>query len=161
MSNSVTIITHGPEETVALGRSLGKLVRPGDFVALTGDLGAGKTQFVRGVAEGVGVDPSVPITSPTFTLMNAYEGRIPLYHFDLYRLAGDADVAELGFAEYFHGEGVCVVEWAERLLREIPSDRLVIAFSHEDELSRRLEFSPLGRRAADILAGMFPHLFQR
>lgn len=151
------ITTKCPEDTVALGRKLGELLRPGDFIALTGDLGAGKTQFVRGVAEGLGVDPSIPITSPTFTLMNAYEGRIPLYHFDLYRIAGDADVADLGFTEYFYGTGVCVVEWSERLTREIPPERLIIAFSHEGDTSRHLEFIPFGQRGADILSGLLPH----
>lgn len=154
------ITTNSPEETAALGRRLGELLCPGDFIALTGELGAGKTQFVRGVAEGVGVDPAIPITSPTFTLMNAYEGRIPLYHFDLYRIAGAADLAELGFAEYFYGAGTCIVEWSERLSREIPPERLVIAFSHEGDISRRLEFTPVGKRGADIIAGLFPQRVQ-
>ncbi|MBI1920545.1 MAG: tRNA (adenosine(37)-N6)-threonylcarbamoyltransferase complex ATPase subunit type 1 TsaE [Geobacter sp.] len=154
------ITTNSPEETAALGRRLGELLLPGDFIALTGDLGAGKTQFVKGVAEGVGVDPAIPITSPTFTIMNAYEGRIPLYHFDLYRIAGDADVAELGFAEFFYGAGACIVEWSERLSHEIPPERLVIAFSHEGETSRCLEFTPVGQRGADIIARLFPQLEQ-
>src|SRR5512138_2964769 len=109
------VITTAPEETERLGALLGSLARPGDYVSLIGDLGAGKTCFARGVARGVGVDPEVPITSPTFTLMNIHQGRIPLYHFDLYRLAGDGDVDELGFGEYFSGDGLSLVEWAERL----------------------------------------------
>ena len=90
-------------------------MQAGDFIALSGELGSGKTRFVRGVAEGLTVDPATQITSPTYSLLHIYTGRLPLYHFDLYRLAGDADVAELGFAEFFFGDGVSLVEWADRL----------------------------------------------
>ena len=141
-----TVTTNAPEETERLGALLGSLARPGDFVSLTGELGAGKTGVTRGVARGVGVDPGVPITSPTFTLLNIHQGRIPLYHFDLYRLAGDADVEELGFGDYFAGDGLCLVEWAERLAAELPGERLEIVFSHLDDSIRRLEFRAVGAR---------------
>lgn len=141
-----TVVSGSVEETVALGEKLGALAMPGDFIALTGELGSGKTQFARGVAAGLGVDPAVPVTSPTYTLMNLYTGRFPLYHFDLYRLAGDQDVAELGFEEYFFGSGVCIVEWAERLRLILPDDRLTILFSYGDDNSRRISFVPHGVR---------------
>jgi tRNA threonylcarbamoyladenosine biosynthesis protein TsaE len=147
--------TNCPEETVALGISLARLLAPGDFIALTGDLGAGKTQFARGVASGLHVDPSIPITSPTYTLLNIYQGRLPLYHFDLYRLQGAQDVVDLGFDEYFYGEGVCLVEWAERLAGEIPREHLTICFSHSGDDTRILEFIPSGQRAEDILRNLF------
>ncbi|KAF0220221.1 MAG: hypothetical protein FD174_1460 [Geobacteraceae bacterium] len=149
------IVTHSAEETVRLGTKLGNLLCPGDFIALIGDLGSGKTQFAGGVAAGLAVDSSVHITSPTYTLLNVYAGRLPLYHFDLYRLAGDDDVAELGFAEYFYGDGACLVEWAERLCTEMPAERLEVSFFHEGIDERRLEFVPFGIRYDNLLQGLF------
>jgi tRNA threonylcarbamoyladenosine biosynthesis protein TsaE len=150
-----SVTTHSAEETAALGKRLGELLQPGDFVALTGELGAGKTQFARGVALGLAVDPTQPVTSPTYTLMNVYSGRCPLYHFDLYRLAGDDDAAELGFAEYFHGEGVCLVEWAERLSAEMPAERLVVSFHHAGDELRELEFVASGDRYRRLVDTLF------
>lgn len=149
---SVTSTT--PEETVRAGELLGSLARPGDFVSLIGDLGAGKTCFSRGVARGVGVDPTIPVTSPTFTLLNIYQGIIPFYHFDLYRLTGGGDLADLGFIDYFEGDGLCVVEWAERLETELPPERLEIVFRHTDESIRQLEFSAFGVRHYQLLEEM-------
>lgn len=151
------ITTHSAGETEALGRSLARLLAPGDFIALCGDLGAGKTCFARGVAAGLDVDQSVYVTSPTYTLLNIYSGRLPLYHFDLYRLAG-GEVAELGFEEYFYGDGVCLVEWAERLGLEMPEDRLVITFSHGDGENRRLELTPYGLRSEQIMQQFYVRL---
>jgi tRNA threonylcarbamoyladenosine biosynthesis protein TsaE len=140
-----------PEQTVDLGECLGKLILPGDFIALTGELGCGKTHFVQGVAKGLGVDPEVRVTSPSYTLLNEYHGRIPLYHFDLYRLGGDADIRDLGFDEYFSGKGVCVVEWADRLHFELPDDHLRISFFQTGEWCRRIEISAGGPRSQGLL----------
>lgn len=148
-------ITRCAEETVRWGERLGRLLDTGDFIALTGDLGSGKTQFARGVAAGLAVAPGVPVTSPTYTLVNIYEGRLPLYHFDLYRLGGDNDVAELGFEEYFYGTGVCLVEWAERLQGEMPGERLDVSFTHGGGDERRLEFVPWGERYEQLLRELF------
>jgi tRNA threonylcarbamoyladenosine biosynthesis protein TsaE len=150
-----SVTTRSAAETVALGRRLGELLQPGDFVALTGELGAGKTQFARGVALGLAVDPALPVTSPTYTLMNVYLGRCPLYHFDLYRLAGDDDAANLGFAEYFHGDGVCLVEWAERLSAEMPAEYLTVCFHHGGDDLRRLDFTASGDRYRKITGMLF------
>ncbi len=150
----LSVTSNSPEETELAGELLGSLARPGDFVSLIGDLGAGKTCFSRGVARGVEVDPTTPVTSPTFTLLNIYQGRIPLYHFDLYRLTGDGDLADLGFPDYFDGDGLCLVEWAERLVTELPLERLEIVFRHEDESMRRLEFSAFGVRHLRLLDEM-------
>lgn len=139
-------VTHSAEETAALGRRLGGMLGAGDFVALVGELGSGKTQFVRGVAAGLGVDPAIPVTSPTYTLMNEYAGRVPFYHFDLYRLGGGSDLRELGFDDFFYGEGACLVEWAERLQGEIPAERLTVSFFHGGDDQRRLEFAAHGER---------------
>lgn len=142
-------------ETIALGERLGSLLSSGDFIALTGDLGSGKTQFAKGIAAGLAVDPSVPVTSPTYTLVNIYKGRFPLYHFDLYRLHGDQDIVDLGFEEYFYGRGVCLVEWAERLNDLLPEERLEVALSHAGDECRRFTFTPFGDRACEIVERLF------
>lgn len=150
----LTVDSRSVEETVALGERLGKLAGPGDFIALTGELGSGKTQFARGLAAGLGVDPAVPVTSPTYTIMNLYAGRLPLYHFDLYRLAGDQEVAELGFEEYFYGAGVCIVEWAERLRDLLPEEHLAIFFSYRDDTGRSISLEPHGARYQEIVKNL-------
>lgn len=132
-------VSDSPETTEKLGYSLAQLLQPGVFIALHGELGAGKTRFASGLAKGLGVDPAIPVTSPTYTLLNIYQGRIPLYHFDLYRLHGDDDIVDLGFSEYFSGIGVCLVEWAERLDKELPQERLEIFMSYLDENIREIE----------------------
>jgi len=102
-------------ETRELGRIFGRLAEAGLVVLLSGQLGAGKTCFAQGVGDGLGVTPSSPVTSPSYTLLNIYQGRFPLYHFDLYRLAQVDDLADLGYDEYAEGEGLTLVEWADRM----------------------------------------------
>lgn len=148
---SWTSLTGSADETVRLGRILGSLLTRGDFVALIGDLGSGKTQFAKGVAEGIGVERASAITSPTYTLLNTYDGRIPLYHFDLYRLSGDADVADLGFHEYFHGQGASLVEWADRLEEELPEEHLSVTFTHMGEGCRQIMFTARGVHFEGVL----------
>jgi len=133
------ILSYSPDATEALAGRVAQLLMPGDFISLRGELGAGKTKFASGVAKGLGVDPSTPITSPTYALLNIYQGRIPLYHFDLYRLSGGDDAFSLGFCEYFYGNGISLVEWAERLNDELPQDRLEISLSYVDDVSRDIE----------------------
>lgn len=140
-----------PNETEKIGALIGGLLEPGDFIALRGELGAGKTRFARGVATGLGVDPYLPVTSPTYTLLNIYQGRMPLYHFDLYRLSGDADVLDLGFDDYFHGDGVSLVEWPERLDEELPGDRLEIVFNYTGETRRRIELVATSSRFKKVV----------
>lgn len=148
--------TSGSEETVALGRRLGRLLEPGDFIALKGELGAGKTQFSKGIALGLEVDPQTPVTSPTYTILNIYEGRLPLYHFDLYRLQGVEEVEELGFEEYFSGDGVCVVEWAERMEGDLPAQVLTVTLGHTGGEGRSVCFEGAGARPEAILGALFP-----
>lgn len=148
------LFTYSPEETDALAAKIADLVEPGDFIALKGDLGAGKTRFAQGVAAGIGVSKGSPVTSPTYTLMNIHAGRIPLYHFDLYRLSCEAEVVDLGFAEYFNGNGVCLVEWPEKLSAELPGERLEICFSYIDDSVRKIELIPFGARFTDLLKRM-------
>src|SRR5262245_24240295 len=112
----------GPEATHSLGRRLGELLFPGAVVALTGPLGAGKTFLVRAIAEGLSVPDSRVVSSPTFVLIQEYAGRLPIYHFDTYRLKSVADFAELGVHEYFQGSGVCLIEWADRVTELLPAE---------------------------------------
>lgn len=139
-----------------MGRALGSRLKAGDFIALHGELGSGKTRFVRGVAEALQVDPAEPVTSPTYSLLHIHNGRIPLYHFDLYRLSGDEEVAQLGFAEYFYGNGVCVVEWADRLTGEMPAECLTVTFSHLQEKERGIDFAASGGRYEELMINLFP-----
>jgi tRNA threonylcarbamoyladenosine biosynthesis protein TsaE len=150
-----SLVSNCVEDTVALGRELGKRLLPGDFIALIGDLGSGKTHFVQGVAEGDDMQADVCVTSPSYTLLNEYSGRVPLYHFDLYRLHGDGDIQELGFDEYFYGDGVCLVEWAERLDQELPKENLKIVFSQLDDTSRKLDFYCSGARYELLVRDLF------
>ncbi len=150
------IVSESPEVTEKLAFSLAQLLLPGDFIALYGELGAGKTKFASGVAKGLGVDPSIPVTSPTYTLLNIYDGRIPLYHFDLYRLSGADDAVDLGFPEYFHGSGVCLVEWPERMEEELPPDRLEIFLNYLDEGSREIELVSASPRYEKLIK-MLPY----
>ena len=107
--------TFGPEGTVELGKIMGSELAPGDIVALIGELGTGKTCFVRGLAIGLGIDKTVPISSPSFTIINEYPGAVPLYHFDFYRIDNVSQIFDLGYEEYFFGEGVTAIEWGENL----------------------------------------------
>ena len=118
------------EQTRDLAAQLAQRLNPGDAIALVGELGAGKTRFVQGLARGLGVPADVPITSPTFTLLAVHEqGRLPLYHFDLYRLSTCIDLDRIGAEEYLWGEGVSVIEWADRVPEALPDDCLWINFS--------------------------------
>ena len=119
------IETFSSEETAELGRKIGRLVQPGDIICLNGDLGVGKTVFTQGIADGLEIDDS--ICSPTFTLIQEYEqGRIPLYHFDVYRISGPWDMDDLGYEDYFFGNGVCLVEWGCLIEELLPDNALTL-----------------------------------
>ena len=123
--------------TEAFGRRLGELLFPGAVVALVGQLGAGKTHLTRAVAEGLGVRNPAAVTSPTFVLIQEYAARLPIYHFDAYRLSGPREFAELGVDEYFRSDGVCLVEWADKVEVTLPTDHLRIAITIEGECRRQ------------------------
>lgn len=120
------------ETTYKLGEAIGRQVRPGDIICLDGDLGVGKTVFTQGLAKGLGIDE--PVCSPTFTLIQQYEdGRIPLYHFDVYRISGPWDMDELGYEEYFFGEGICLIEWGSLIGELLPDNTVYITIEKNNE----------------------------
>lgn len=146
------VATKSAAETERLGETLGGLVRPGDVVLLSGDLGAGKTTFTRGLARGVGVRG--PVTSPTFTLIHEYDGgRLPVYHCDLYRWPEGEDLSGLGLPEYLYGEGVTVVEWPSALGRWVPEEHLGVEL-RLDGTGRRLRIQGAGERGAALEADL-------
>jgi len=146
------MLSRSAAETEAIGETLGKLVVPPFVVALFGDLGSGKTTFVRGFAKGLGV-PIEAVRSPSFTLVNQYEGRVKLYHIDLYRLDDISELIPLGFTDIMSEEdAVCVIEWAERGYLVLPDERLDIYFDHTDsENERWITFHPQGETAKAMI----------
>ena len=129
--------TRSPEETYELGRKIGLQARPGQVYTLTGDLGVGKTVFTQGVAAGLGI--TEPVNSPTFTIVQVYEeGRLPLYHFDVYRIGDIEEMEEIGYDDYFFGGGICLIEWAELIEEILPEDRISITI--EKDLSKGFDY---------------------
>lgn len=131
------VITYSPEETLELGVKLGSLLRPGNVITLEGELGAGKTTLTKGIAKGIGVDDN--IKSPTFTIVKEYKGKYPFYHMDVYRLE-DSD-EDIGFLEYFHGDGITVVEWASFITDYLPDETLDIKIDYGEDESRVIKFT--------------------
>ena len=130
-----------PQETYQFARNLGEAAKPGEVYALIGDLGAGKTQFAKGFAAGLGVQEDV--TSPTFTILSAFSsGRLPLYHFDVYRVSEFEELFEIGLDDYLYGDGVCLIEWADRFMELLPENtrRVNISFGSEPD-AREIELS--------------------
>ena len=141
----VTVISTSPAETQRLGIWVGRRLNAGDVISLTGDMGAGKTLFTRGIAEGLGVPRGQGVRSPTFTLVHEYKGRHPIYHIDLYRLRGK-ELEEVGWEEYLWGEGVTVIEAAEKIGQRLPEERLDVVLVREGVRRRRLVLVGYGRR---------------
>lgn len=129
-------ITQSEEDTLRLGKEIGERLRPGSVICLVGDLGSGKTCFTKGIASGLGIEDV--ISSPTFTIMNEYEGKVPLYHFDVYRIDED-EFLDIGLDEYLYGDGVTVIEWADRLDGAI-RDALWVSITAKGENTREFLF---------------------
>ncbi len=127
------------EETLRIGKAFGASLKPDSIVCLFGELGAGKTTFIRGIAEGIGIDPS-QVSSPTFVYLNIYEGQTPLYHFDLYRLSGVEPFLSMGFDEILFSPGIKCIEWSERIAQVLPKEAIKVSISHERE-GRKIETS--------------------
>ncbi len=149
-TNCCVVEVSTEDETRQLGRAIGQAAEPGLVVALVGNLGAGKTRFVQAAAEGLGVE-DVPVNSPTFVLIHEYEGRLPVYHFDTYRLRDIDEFLELGADEYMAGDGVCFIEWADRMEEVLPRDRLTVTFEITGESSRRVTLTAGGPKSRCIL----------
>ena len=128
----MVIETHDPEETFEVGRTIGMNAKPGQIYTLTGDLGVGKTVFTQGVAAGLGI--TEPVNSPTFTIIQEYEdGRLPFYHFDVYRIGDLEEMEEIGYDDYFFGQGICLIEWAELIEEILPEKRIEVTIEKDFE----------------------------
>ena len=143
------LISHSPEQTQRLGTRLGELALPGDIFLLVGDLGTGKTCLTQGIAWGLDIQEYT--MSPSFVLVRELHGRLPLYHIDLYRLDHLEEIAELGLDSYLYGNGVCVIEWAEKGISLLPAEHLLIEISYLSDTERTFQIKPNGQRYTEIL----------
>ena len=132
-----SLISNSEEETRLCARQFAQQLKPGDIVFLQGDLGAGKTTFVKGIAQALKVD-SKEVTSPTFVLMNHYKGKLPIFHFDLYRLEDPKTLDTIDFDDYFYGQGISLIEWPERLGKHAPQQYYLVEFQHKGEHERQI-----------------------
>ena len=149
-TNYLKLISHSPEQTQKLGVRIGELSLPGDIFLLVGSLGTGKTCLTQGIAWGLNIKEYT--LSPSFVIMRELYGRLPLYHIDLYRLDHIEEIEELGLDEYLYGNGVCVVEWAEKGLSVLPTEHLLIQISYLSDTERSFQIKPSGKRYSEILA---------
>lgn len=130
-------ITSSPEETVALGKKIGGMLKNGDVIAMQGTLAAGKTTITKGIAAALGIEDT--ITSPTFCLISEYQGKMPLYHMDVYRLNGAEDFAELGTDDMIYGNGVSIIEWSEKIITELPRKTILLRITPQEDGTRLIE----------------------
>ena len=144
------LFTCNATETIRLGEKIGGLLKEGDLIALVGELGTGKTVLTRGLAKGLGAKKE-DVASPSFVLLREYKGRLPVYHFDLYRLNGPEDIVRIGSEEYFYGAGVTIIEWADRIEQLLPAEHLRIELYHRSKNERLIRLIPLGERYKKIL----------
>lgn len=139
--HAIQLISTSPHQTEKIAASVAASVRKGDVICLNGDLGAGKTTFTQQFARALGVDKKEYVTSPSFAIMHQYTCRIPLYHFDFYRLGSSEEIVELGFEDYFYGQGICVLEWSDMIREYLPKGRLEILIEYQEEFTRKLTFT--------------------
>ena len=145
---SFHIDSHDPEETRELGRIIGGLASAGDIIFLSGPLGAGKTCLAQGIAQGLGVRETT--ASPSYVLLREFKGRLPLYHMDLYRL-NIAEIGELGLDDYLYGQGVCVIEWAEKGAGLMPPEHLLVQLAYDGENARKIDLTSSSQRYDDTV----------
>ncbi|MFB3884215.1 MAG: tRNA (adenosine(37)-N6)-threonylcarbamoyltransferase complex ATPase subunit type 1 TsaE [Thermodesulfobacteriota bacterium] len=138
-------------ETIRIGKYIGGLLLPGDVVALSGELGTGKTQFIKGLAAGLGIRKSAKIMSPSFTLIHEYVGKVRFYHIDLYRLESEKEAEELGLEEYFQAGGITAIEWADRIPSLLPQEVFWISIRYTGEHTRSFEMIGKGKRYVELL----------
>lgn len=151
ISRQFQITTRTPDETQKLGKTIGKWIEHPLVIGLTGDLGSGKTAFVQGLAEGLEVPGDYYITSPTFTLINEYPGRLPLFHIDLYRLDGISDLEDIGLDELLYGQAVIAIEWAEKISDGLPIEHLTMTFEITDDDYRRISLIAYGHNLVNLI----------
>ncbi len=155
LRHKIVIQTRSALETVRIGKTIGNRLLIGDVVALVGELGAGKTQFIKGLAAGVGIENSAYISSPSFTLIHEYPGEIPFYHIDLFRLGKEQEAEELGLEDYFLGSGITAIEWADRIPSLLPKELLLISIVYVDKNVRSLEIVGKGKRYESLIKELF------
>lgn len=149
--NELHITSSSPEETFRLGAFLGKHVTSGSVIALTGELGSGKTCLAQGIARGLGVPEDLYVTSPTYTIVNDYPGRLHLFHVDLYRIENIAELTEIGLDEIMERDDVTVIEWAEKMIEILPEERLFISIAVLDDHRRNILMIGYGQRADNLI----------
>lgn len=133
----LTFTTSSAEETISLGYKIGKLLKKGDIIAMQGTLAAGKTTITKGIAQALGITETV--TSPTFCLISEYQGTMPLYHMDVYRLDGREDFINLGTDDMLYGDGVCIIEWSEKIMEELPSSTIILKITPQEDGKRLIQ----------------------
>ena len=154
ISRQFQLTTRTADETQKLGQTIGKWIERPLVIGLTGDLGSGKTAFVQGLAEGLEVPGQYYITSPTFTLINEYPGRLPLFHIDLYRLEDSGDLQDLGLDELLYDQAVFAIEWAEKMSDELPAGHLAMTFEITADDYRKISLIAYGRSPADLVKAL-------
>jgi tRNA threonylcarbamoyladenosine biosynthesis protein TsaE len=142
----LSFTSHSESETITWGKDISQLLQPGDVISFFGNLGSGKTKTIQGICEGFGCGDKV--SSPTFTIINEYNGKLPIYHFDLYRIDSEREIFDLGYEEYFYDHGICLIEWAERISAFLPENHIEIylegIFQPRNENIRRILLKPVG-----------------
>ena len=154
-TNHLELISHSPEETQRFGIRIGELAKPGDIFLLVGGLGTGKTCLVQGIAWGLGIKEYA--ASPSFVVIRELYGRLPLYHIDLYRLNHIEEIVELGLDDYLYGNGICVMEWAEKGLSVLPTEHLLIQIGYLSDTERSFQLKPRGKRYLKIVTQLKHH----
>ena len=148
-------ISKNISDTLEFGKRLGKMLRKSDVIALIGQLGSGKTVLTKGIAEGLRVKDPTYVNSPSFVILKEYKGRLPLYHFDIYRLNDICEFSTVGYGEYFYGKGVSVIEWADRIKAILPKERLSISIDIAGENDRKINIKASGKRYQEVLKKLF------
>jgi tRNA threonylcarbamoyladenosine biosynthesis protein TsaE len=151
---TISVETKNPNETFRLGTQLARYLEEGDILCLFGNLGTGKTTFVKGIGKGLDISDK-SVHSPTFISMNMYKGRLPLYHFDLYRLEDERELSLIGYEEFLYGDGVSLIEWADKMKSLLPKDCLKIEFEYTDPTTRSITFQAQGKKYEDLISRHF------
>jgi tRNA threonylcarbamoyladenosine biosynthesis protein TsaE len=146
--------TQNSLETVRLGKRIGRLLHPGDVVALVGELGTGKTHFIKGLAAGAGMRDPSQVSSPSFTFVHEYPGKVPFYHIDLYRLNSEKEAEELGLEEVLGSFGITAIEWADKISSWLPEERLLVRLSYAGECSRSIEILGSGKHYEEVVESL-------